>query len=217
LLVGEVQAGCAAVARLTEAKGYAERALAIKEKLDVSAEIWKTLQVFADIADLEGRTEAARDYRRRERETFAAFAGNRYQIDRQHKQLIADFAAAAKGETQAREKVEARLPQLEKAGWHIAAATQRIWAGERDWHSLVEGVDRNSALLMLRVLETIAQPTQEEVIASLPSAIREALETGDTATLEQAFQALSPEEQGKVEEAMRYLQALTDETEEEQA
>ena len=137
LLVGEVQAGCAAVARLTEAKGYAERALAIKEKLDVSAEIWKTLQVLADIADLEGRTEAARDYRRRERETFAAFAGNRYQIDRQHKQLIADFAAAAKGETQAREKVEARLPQLEKAGWHIAAATQRIWAGERDWHSLV--------------------------------------------------------------------------------
>ena len=70
---------------------------------------------------------------------------------------------------------------------------------------------------MLRVLETIAQPTPEEVFASLPIVIREALASGDAAAIEQAFQALSPEEQHKVEEAMGYLQSLTDETEEEPA
>src|SRR2546427_2296613 len=95
-----------------------------------------TLGILADIADLEGRTEVARDYRRRARETFAAFAGNRYHIDRQHGQLIAAIAAAALGNAQAREAVEAALPRLEEDGWKIAAATKRIWAGERDWHAL---------------------------------------------------------------------------------
>ncbi len=157
LLVDEVQAGHASVARLTEAKGYAERALTIREKLDASSEISDTLHILAIIADLEGRTEAARGYRRRERETFAAFAGNRYHIDRQFGSLIADIAAAAKGDAQARKKVEVALPEFEAKGWHIAAATQRIWVGERDWHSLVEDVDRYSALLVLRVLETLQE------------------------------------------------------------
>ena len=161
LLVSELQAGRAPVARLTEAKGYAERALAIMEKLDASSGIWNTLGILAIIADLEGRTEAARNYHRRERENFAAFAGNRYHIDQQFKSLIIDIAAAAKGDTRARANVETALPDGEAKGWHITAATQRIWAGERDWHSLVEDVDRNSALLVLRVLETL-QEQQEE-------------------------------------------------------
>ena len=113
------------------------------------------------IADLEGHAEEARDYRRRERETFAAFAGNRYHIDQQHGQLIAAIAAAAQGDAQAREAVEAVLPQLEERGWKIAAPTRRIWSGERDWHSLAEDLDRQDALLILRVLETIAQPAGE--------------------------------------------------------
>ena len=156
LLVGEVRAGRAPTMRLAEAKSYAEQALAIRETLDASSEIWNTLSILADIADLEGRAEEARDYRRRECETFAAFAGNRYHIDRQHGQLIGAIAAAALGDAQAREEIEAALPELEERGWKIAAATRRIWAGERDWHSLAEGIDRNSALLILRVLETIA-------------------------------------------------------------
>ncbi len=207
LLVHEIQVNPASRTRLAEAKGYAERALAIKEKLDASAvEIWTTLGNLAGIADLEGRTEEPRNYRRRERETFAAFEGNRYHIDRQHGQLIAAIAAAAKGNAKAREAVEARLPRLEETGWKIAGATRRIWAGERDWHALVEGIDRNSALLVLRVLETVAQPTPEEVIASLPAAVREALESGDEAAFSQALEALSPGEQQRVLEAMRYFQ-----------
>ncbi len=157
LLVNEMDEGRAARTRLAEAKGYAKRALAIRETLDASAPIWRTLRILAKIADLEGRAGEARDYRRRERETFAAFEGNRYYIDRQHGQLIAAIAAAAKGSAEARAKVEARLPRLEEDGWEIAAATRRIWAGERDWHALVEDLGGEEALLVLRVLETIGE------------------------------------------------------------
>ena len=73
-----------------------------------SSEIWNTLGILADIADLEGRAEDARDYRRRERETFAAFEGNRYHIDQQHGQLIAAIAAAAKGNKEARNEGRGR-------------------------------------------------------------------------------------------------------------
>ncbi|MGZ3627822.1 MAG: hypothetical protein ACXVDN_09155 [Ktedonobacteraceae bacterium] len=112
------------------------------------------------------------------------------------------------------EAIEAALPQLEENGWKIAAATRRIWSGERDWDSLVEDLDIQDALLILRVLETIAQPgadsappTPEEVFAALPPAIREALVQGDEAAFERALEALSSEEQQEVLAAIQYLQA----------
>ena len=142
---------------MAEARGYAEQTLAIAETLDASVPVWLPLGILAEIAEMEGRTEVARTSRRREREAFAAFAGNRYHLDRQHGQLIAAIVAAARGDQQAREAVEARLPQYEANGWHIEAATRRIWAGEREWHALVDGLDRQDALWVLRVLETLAQ------------------------------------------------------------
>src|SRR6266567_3168377 len=205
LLVKEVRAEHAAPIRLAEAKRYAEQALAIKETLDASQRIWTTLTILAEIADIEGQAKEAWDYRRRERETFAAFAGNRYHIDQQHGKLIAAIAAAAQGDAQAREVVEAALPQLEEDGWKIATATRRIWSGERDWDTLVEDLDRQDALLILRVLETIAQPAgeaaqpaPEEVFAALPAAFREALAQGDEAAFDRALEGLSPEEQQTV-------------------
>lgn len=158
LLLNEVKAGRAAQPRLSEARTYAERALAIMETLDLSSEPWNTLQILADIADLDGHPAEAQGYRRRARETFAAFPGNRWHIDRQHGPLIAALAAAARGDAQTRAAVEQALPQLEAKGWQIGAATQRLWAGERDWHSLCEQIDSNSALLLLRVLEELGQP-----------------------------------------------------------
>ncbi len=217
LLMNELRAGRAATIRLADAKRYAEQALAIRERLDASSEIWKSLNILANIADMEGHTDEARDYRRRERDTFAAFEGNLYHIDQQHRQLIVDIAAAAQGNAQAREEVEAALPQLEENGWKIAAPTRRIWSGERDWETLVEEIDRNSALLILRVLETIEHPaeaqvkTPEQIIASLPASIRETLEQGNQAAFQQAFEALSPEERQLVLEAMQYLQGQEEE------
>lgn len=51
--------------------------------------------------------------------------------------------------------MEERLPQLEAKGWKIADATRRLWAGERDWHALCEGIDRQDALVVKRALEEL--------------------------------------------------------------
>lgn len=166
LLVIEVTAGRASKTRLVEAQHYVEQAKIIFEQPGVSAEIWNTFNILARIADLEEQPEEARDYRRRERESFAAFAGNRYQIDRQHGALITDIVAATRGDAVIRKSIEDKLPKYEKAGWHISQAIQRIWAGEREWHSLVEGIDSNSALLVLRVLETLQQLPPETLHSS---------------------------------------------------
>jgi hypothetical protein len=48
---------------------------------------------------------------------------------------------------------------LEKHGWHISDAVRRIWKGERDWQGLAEGLDLQSSLLILRVLETLISPS----------------------------------------------------------
>jgi tetratricopeptide (TPR) repeat protein len=157
LLCNEVRAERESQSRLTEARNYAEQALKVRETLDASSEIWMTLNILASIAEIEGRAEEAQAYCRRERETFAAFAGNRYHIDRQHGPLIVAIAAA-QGNEQIRAAVEEALPQLEEHGWQIADATRRIWAGERDWHALCEGISRSPALLIKRVLETIENP-----------------------------------------------------------
>jgi tetratricopeptide (TPR) repeat protein len=153
LLIDEVHAGRMPAARLAEARGYAERALEIRETLDASSEIWMTLSILAGIAEQEGEREAARSYHRRERESFAAFAGNRWHIDQIFGAFIRASAAAS--------LVVAALPQLEASGLCITTALRRIWAGERDWHALAEDLDWTSALLVLRVLETIEEMKKE--------------------------------------------------------
>src|SRR5205085_799475 len=149
-------------ARLVQARNNAEQALTIMETLGISRGIWETLGILADLAETEGRTEAAQQYRQRERETYAAFVGNRDYIDRLHGRLIANIAAAAKGDERVRGVAKADLPGLEARGWYIATAARRIWAGERDWRSLTEYLHRDEALLVLRVLETIAQSTETQ-------------------------------------------------------
>jgi tetratricopeptide (TPR) repeat protein len=156
LLVHEVQAGRAARSRLVEARRYAEQARRIKEQPGVSAEIWWTYANLAMIAELEEQPEVARDYRRQERERYAAFAGNRYLIDQQHAPLIEEIVAAARGDMKAQAAVEIELPQLEEQGWQVSDAVYCIWQGERDWQVLAEGLEGQDALLILRVLETLA-------------------------------------------------------------
>jgi tetratricopeptide (TPR) repeat protein len=157
LLLREMREGRISSRLLSEAQSYAEQAFAIKETFDISSEIWMTLDTLAGIAELDGRVEKSRNYRRRARETFASFSGNRYFIDRQHWSFIADIAAAILSDVQAREVIEKVLLKLGEDDQDISAAVFHIWAGERDWHSLVEDLNNQDALLILRVLETIAQ------------------------------------------------------------
>src|SRR5207302_4071458 len=96
------------------------------------------------------------------------------------------------------------------------------------WHVLVEDLDREGALVILRVLETLESPpgtqpsdneeqTIEQLLASLPTSIREALAQGDEAAFRQAFEGLTPEDQQAVAAVVERLQSQQDEGEEEQA
>ena len=69
--------------------------------------------------------------------------------------LLEGIAAAAT-DAGLRPEIEARLPQLEEDGWHLAGATRRIWAGERDPAALTVGLDGQDAALVRRVLEMLA-------------------------------------------------------------
>jgi len=225
LLVSQVQAGQAETTRLAEAKHLVELSLAIRETREVSedTQIWTIFNLLARIANLEGRAEETCTYRRREREAYAAFAGNRYHLERQLGWLIADIAAAAQNDDEARQQqIEAVLPELEAKGWHITAATHRIWAGERNWQALVEEMDNQDALLILCVLETIASPeavslqqVSKVILASLPRLVFEALRQGDPAAFNQAMTALSSEEQQRVMAALQTLPDLEEKGESE--
>jgi tetratricopeptide (TPR) repeat protein len=199
LLLTEVQAGHSPVARLVEAKQYAEQALVMKKKLDADAAIWTTLSILAEIAHLEGQTEEVQKYRRLEQETFAAFEGNHYFIDQQFGSLIGVIVAATLGDIHAQVQIQAVLPQLEAGGWHIALAIEHIWEGTRDWYSLTKELDRRSALFVLRVLETLAQPPQTrnkaEVQGIMSALTHEGLEHQEIV----AF-ARPPKEEGTSEE-----------------
>jgi len=157
LLVNEVQAGRAAKTRLAEARNYAEQARRIKERPGVSSEIWKTFGILARIADLQGNPQEAQSYYQQERESYAAFAGNRYHMQQQGGSLIATIVVATRGDEQARVQVEDILSQLEDQGRHIRSAIEHIWAGERDWRALTTDLNGPEALLILLVLEALEE------------------------------------------------------------
>lgn len=157
LLANQIQAGAWPPSRLTEAQGYAEQALAIKQTLDPAiAEIWTTFSILAKLADLAGQAAQAAEYRQQARMAYAAHAANRWHIDQQFGQFIAAIVAATQGNQEIRTAVAQALPQLEAKGWKISDAVQRIWAGERDWHSLCAEIKSlEITLFILRVLEEL--------------------------------------------------------------
>jgi tetratricopeptide (TPR) repeat protein len=158
VLLEQVRQGLASETRLDEAQRNAERALELMETLDASLEKWKILANLADIADLRGHAETARHFRKREREDYAAFEGNQHSVvDPRWDAIIKTIAVGAQSNEQAKAEVEDMLPRIEDQGWHITDATRRIWAGERDWHTLAEGLTRAEALVLLRVLKTIEE------------------------------------------------------------
>jgi tetratricopeptide (TPR) repeat protein len=155
LLLDKARLGPAADHHLSEARAYAEKALAIREHLKNLSEIWMTLPIFADIAQVEGRLEDAQAYALRSREAYADFPGNRYPIQHQFARLIVAIARTATKDLAKREEVEKTLQHIEEKSWHITSAVHRFWAGERDWRSLTEDMESPEALLMLMVLQAL--------------------------------------------------------------
>ncbi|HEU5377252.1 MAG TPA: hypothetical protein VFV38_17620, partial [Ktedonobacteraceae bacterium] len=151
-----------------EAKGYAKQALAVSVT-------WNVLDILARIAENEGQAEEAQRYRRRANEVDAAGERHRSNLNQFFGPLIDSIVLAARGDVQAQEEVEEELPRLEARGWPITAVIRRIWGGERDLHTLVEGMDLEPGVepvvlaLIQLILEAIGQPTLGELIPSLPS------------------------------------------------
>jgi len=164
--------------RLDEAEGYAHRAREIDETLDLSSEPWTTYGILAQIAEKRGQSITAKAWRRKERDTFAAFPGSDIQIE-QRKPLIAAVVAVAQGDTRAQAEIEAGFASLTAKGWMIADGIQRIWAGERDLDALTDDLDRTDALILRRILEGIAGAPSAQPAPS-EAAEKEAEEAGLT-------------------------------------
>jgi len=69
--------------------------------------------------------------------------------------LIAAIAAIAAGDEEQRPAVEQSLAELEGQGWMLRGPVARIWQGERDHDTLVEGLDAQDTLLVERILALI--------------------------------------------------------------
>lgn len=73
--------------------------------------------------------------------------------------LLQAIATVAQGDTAERDQLEEVLAELEAQGWHLEAAVQRLWAGERDVAVLTAGLDEQDMLLVMRIVELLAAPS----------------------------------------------------------
>jgi len=151
---------------LDAAEEYALRAVAILERLDLSAEPWKTYSILAKIAERKGNVAKARAWRRKEQETFAAFPGSWARLQRQFGPVVDLVVAATQGVPGKKEEVERLFEQLTRGGYMLEEPIRRIWAGERDVWALTEGLDRADALIVRKILAALAG---EDVSAASPS------------------------------------------------
>lgn len=140
--------------RLDEAEGYARRAVAIKETLDLSAKPWTTYGILAEIADKQGDAAAARAWRRKEQETFAAYAGASHQLPSWAPPFINAVAAAVQGNAQARREVEQFLSQMrESTDWrNLSPIVERILVGDTNADELTDGLDHYDAYIIRSIL-----------------------------------------------------------------
>jgi tetratricopeptide (TPR) repeat protein len=150
--------------RLIEARQVAEEALAIHKTLDPAASnIWNTYHILAKIADKQGDTSQAWEYRRLSREAKAAFAGTHYEL-RKHGQLIAVVVAGV-DDAEARQQLEPVLEESVKKGLgNFVTAIHRILDGERDAEVLCELLDYEEAPIINAILRGIADPQTLEAL-----------------------------------------------------
>ena len=141
--------------RLSEARQLAEEALGMKRTIDpTAAQIWKSYHLLAEIAIKQGDLSAARDYCRQSRQSYAAFAGSRHELQKWENfiQIVVD----AIGDSSQRPQLEEQLQSGIAIGWSdLVAAIQRILAGDRDEDGLCEDLDYRSALIVGEVLRKL--------------------------------------------------------------
>lgn len=130
----------------------------------------------------------------------------------EHKDFISVVAELALGDPpiELRSQVEGALGKLEADGWNLLKPIQRIWDGERDCDTLVDGLDWDESVLVGGILDQIERLTEfrahrAELIATFPPPFQAAFRSGDPDAVEAALHALPPDEQVRFHEAMDAL------------
>jgi len=141
--------------RLDEASRYARRAVEIKETLDLSSEPWKTYAILAQIAEAQGRSDDAAGWRRKEQDSYAAYAGSSHEI-REWVPVIHAVVAACAGNAQAAEQARTLLQQFEEGWPTTVAAVRRILNGGRDIEVLRQGLSRKAFAAIHAILARLA-------------------------------------------------------------
>ncbi len=161
--LGNLAILCLSQGRLDEAERYAFRALEIMETLDLSAKPWKIYGTLADVAGAKGQGGETVCWRRKEQDSYAAYAGAAHKM-RQHRPLVEKVVAACRGSEEAGRWVEGEYPKMEAAGggWtQTAAMIRRILAGERDIEALRAEIDHTGYLIVRTILARLAEPPQD--------------------------------------------------------
>ncbi len=141
-------------ARLNDARQLAEESLAIKKTLDpAAAEIWTTYNILAKIADKQGDTNQAKEYRRLSQQEYAQFAGMPYHLQ-QYEEFIAGVVAAV-SDVEVRQELEAWMEQASEGWSDIVTAIRAILDGERDQEVLLEPLDYFDAAIVSAILRGI--------------------------------------------------------------
>ena len=118
--------------------------------------------------------------------------------------LLQAIAHVASGDDTARTQIEAELAKLESNGWHLSAAAQHLWAGERDLTTLTSGLDEQDTLLVEHMLELVGayergeRQTPSQLLAALPEALREAFTQQDQAAFDAALATLPDDERERI-------------------
>jgi hypothetical protein len=157
--------------RLAAARSHAEQALAIKKTLDpAAAQIWTTYSILADIADQQGDADAARDWRREERASYAAAPVSRHLLKGQ-RPLIAAVVQAASNPS-ARRALDPVLATIVARGrTSQIGVLRRILDGSRNEDALCASLDREDSTIVAAVLRGIADPaTLNEIAPADPDA-----------------------------------------------
>lgn len=140
-LIEQVKLGLLPKQELTKAKSYILQAKNTSEYKDLEND-WREFFLLAKLADLEGQTEDAKQYRRQEREAYANFPGYQMRIRYHHGSLIDSVVSAIKGDLSAITKVKSKLQKMQNTDWgNTPFIIHRILNGERDWHKLSEELE----------------------------------------------------------------------------
>jgi site-specific DNA-methyltransferase (adenine-specific) len=125
--------------------------------------------------------------------------------------LIQAIATAAGGDEAQRRQVLETLEKLEQAGYHLEQAVRRMWAGERYAAGLIEGLDPNSARLVVHILGRIDPgATDSAGRVTIPEEVLAAIQAQDEQAFELAMNRLEPTERQRVAEELSRLQAQAD-------